>query len=152
MNFSPTHQHNWQKLRFTSIYLLPKKVVAKKRRRKLKDTQHTLVTSIRIGTHLIFLINLFCFCFSFGCHSTWHTSADDELAHAINEAEAKAPEDLTEHDKMALLGRPKAGDIVRAQLRIKESKEFKVSVSFHIPHSFFIHLRVIVFDQWDGIN
>lgn len=28
---------------------------------------------------------------------------------------------------MALLGRPKAGDVVRAQLRIKESKEFKVS-------------------------
>jgi hypothetical protein len=28
---------------------------------------------------------------------------------------------------MALLGRPKNGDIVRAQLRIKESKEFKVS-------------------------
>ena len=28
---------------------------------------------------------------------------------------------------MVLLGRPKNGDIVRAQLRIKESKEFKVS-------------------------
>lgn len=27
---------------------------------------------------------------------------------------------------MALLGRPKAGDVTRAQLRIKESKEFKV--------------------------
>lgn len=47
-------------------------------------------------------------------------------------AEAKAPEDLTEQDKMALLGRPKAGDITRAQLRIKESKEFKVS--FYIEH------------------
>lgn len=43
------------------------------------------------------------------------------------DAEAKAPEDLTEEDKMILLGRPKNGDIVRAQLRIKESKEFKVS-------------------------
>lgn len=52
----------------------------------------------------------------------------DELANAVTEAEAKAPEDLTEHDKMALLGRPKSGDIVRAQLRIKESKEFKVSL------------------------
>lgn len=50
----------------------------------------------------------------------------DELANAVTEAEAKAPEDLTEQDKMALLGRPKSGDIVRAQLRIKESKEFKV--------------------------
>ncbi|XP_031629723.1 sodium/calcium exchanger 1 isoform X2 [Contarinia nasturtii] len=49
-------------------------------------------------------------------------------ANAITEAEAKAPEDLTEKDKMALLGRPKMGDITRAQLRIKESKEFKNTV------------------------
>jgi hypothetical protein len=28
---------------------------------------------------------------------------------------------------MVLLGRPKNGDIIRAQLRVKESKEFKVS-------------------------
>lgn len=56
------------------------------------------------------------------------TNEDDELANAITEAEAKAPEDLTEKDKMALLGRPKIGDITRAQLRIKESKEFKVKI------------------------
>lgn len=31
---------------------------------------------------------------------------------------------------MALLGRPKAGEITRAQLRIRESKEFKVSEYF----------------------
>ncbi|XP_065371386.1 sodium/calcium exchanger Calx isoform X2 [Calliphora vicina] len=53
---------------------------------------------------------------------------DDELAGLIQEAENKAPEELTEEDKMALLGRPKNGDIVRAQLRIKESKEFKNTV------------------------
>lgn len=52
---------------------------------------------------------------------------DDELAGLIQEAENKPPEELTEEDKMALLGRPKNGDIVRAQLRVKESKEFKVS-------------------------
>lgn len=57
---------------------------------------------------------------------THNAHPDDELANAITEAEAKAPEDLNDHDKMALLGRPKAGDVVRAQLRIKESKEFKV--------------------------
>lgn len=62
--------------------------------------------------------------------TTTTTLADDELAHAITVAESKAPEDLTEHDKMALLGRPKAGDVVRAQLRIKESKEFKVSTNY----------------------
>lgn len=54
----------------------------------------------------------------------------DNIAQQIQEAEAKAPEDLTEEDKMVLLGRPKNGDIVRAQLRIKESKEFKVSTIF----------------------
>lgn len=59
---------------------------------------------------------------------TTYANEDDELANAITEAEAKAPEDLTERDKMALLGRPKIGDITRAQLRIKESKEFKVIV------------------------
>ncbi|XP_075148312.1 sodium/calcium exchanger 3 isoform X3 [Haematobia irritans] len=46
----------------------------------------------------------------------------------IQEAENKPPEELTEEDKMALLGRPKNGDVVRAQLRIKESKEFKNTV------------------------
>lgn len=52
----------------------------------------------------------------------------DELANAIVEAESKAPDELTEFDKMALMGRPKSGENVRAQLRIKESKEFKVSI------------------------
>ncbi|XP_059610533.1 sodium/calcium exchanger 1 [Phlebotomus argentipes] len=52
----------------------------------------------------------------------------DELASLVQEAEAKAPEDLTEEDKMALLGRPKAGDVIRSQIRIKESKEFKNTV------------------------
>jgi solute carrier family 8 (sodium/calcium exchanger) len=44
-------------------------------------------------------------------------------------AERKRPEDRTEEDKMALLGRPRLGDITRAQIRVKESKEFKVGVS-----------------------
>ncbi|XP_055545055.1 sodium/calcium exchanger 1 isoform X2 [Wyeomyia smithii] len=48
-----------------------------------------------------------------------------QIGGIIEAAEAKPAEELTEEDKMALLGRPKAGDIVRAQLRIKESKEFK---------------------------
>lgn len=55
-------------------------------------------------------------------------AADDELAGLIQAAEAKRPEELTEEDKLALLGRPKAGDCVRAELRIKESKEFKNTV------------------------
>jgi hypothetical protein len=44
-------------------------------------------------------------------------------------AERKRPEDRTEEDKMALLGRPRLGDIIRAQIRVKESKEFKVGIS-----------------------
>ena len=43
-------------------------------------------------------------------------------------AEQKAPEDRTEDEKMELLGRPKLGEISRAQIRIKESKEFKNTV------------------------
>ncbi|XP_011496483.1 PREDICTED: sodium/calcium exchanger 3 [Ceratosolen solmsi marchali] len=43
-------------------------------------------------------------------------------------AEMKSPEERSEEEKMALLGRPKLGEIFRAQVRIKESKEFKNTV------------------------
>ncbi|XP_043468599.1 sodium/calcium exchanger 2-like [Leptopilina heterotoma] len=43
-------------------------------------------------------------------------------------AEMKPPEERTEEEKMALRGRPQLGDIYRAQVRIKESKEFKNTV------------------------
>ncbi|KAJ6649303.1 Sodium/calcium exchanger 3 [Pseudolycoriella hygida] len=49
-------------------------------------------------------------------------------AYDIEEADAKAPEDLTEKDKLVLLGRPKLGEITKAHLRIKESGEFKNTV------------------------
>jgi len=42
--------------------------------------------------------------------------------------DAKNPEDLTEEEKIALLGRPCLGANTRIQIRIKESKEFKSSV------------------------
>lgn len=51
---------------------------------------------------------------------------DDDLAGLIKAAEGKSPEELTEEDKMALLGRPRCGEVIKAQLRVKESKEFKV--------------------------
>ena len=38
----------------------------------------------------------------------------------------KDPEDLTEEEKIALLGRPCCGTNTRIQIRIRESKEFKV--------------------------
>merc|ERR1719175_407844 len=42
--------------------------------------------------------------------------------------DAKNPEELTEEEKIALLGRPCLGANTRIQIRIKESKEFKNSV------------------------
>ncbi|XP_044744800.1 sodium/calcium exchanger 3 isoform X2 [Coccinella septempunctata] len=43
-------------------------------------------------------------------------------------AEKKKPEERTEQEKVAIMGRPRLGDISRAQIRIKESKEFKNTV------------------------
>ena len=40
--------------------------------------------------------------------------------------DAKKPEDLTEEEKIALLGRPCLGNNPKLQIRIRESKEFKV--------------------------
>ena len=50
------------------------------------------------------------------------------ISEGVNyeEIDAKDPETLTEVEKIALLGRPKLGDITKVQIRIKESKEFKV--------------------------
>jgi len=42
--------------------------------------------------------------------------------------DAKNPEDLTEEEKIALLGRPCLGNNTKLQIRIRESKEFKSSV------------------------
>ena len=46
------------------------------------------------------------------------------------ELDAKKPEDLTEEEKIALLGRPRLGDVTKIQIRIRESKEFKVKMIF----------------------
>ena len=45
--------------------------------------------------------------------------------------DAKNPEDLTEEEKVALLGRPCHGDNSRIMVRIRESKEFKVTILRH---------------------
>ncbi|XP_037045001.1 sodium/calcium exchanger 1-like [Bradysia coprophila] len=50
------------------------------------------------------------------------------IADAIEYAEAKSPEDLTETDKLVLLGRPTLGEHDKVCIRIKESKEFKSTV------------------------
>ncbi|XP_048523249.1 sodium/calcium exchanger 3 isoform X2 [Dendroctonus ponderosae] len=44
------------------------------------------------------------------------------------EAEKKRPEDRTERERIAIMGKPRLGEITRAQIRIKESKEFKNTV------------------------
>ena len=48
------------------------------------------------------------------------------------ELDAKKPEDLTEEEKIALLGRPRLGDVTKIQIRIRESKEFKVNIHYTI--------------------
>merc|ERR1712128_166944 len=45
-----------------------------------------------------------------------------------SELDGKTPEELTEEEKIALLGRPCLGANTRIQIRIRESKEFKNSV------------------------
>merc|ERR1740137_163532 len=45
-----------------------------------------------------------------------------------SELDAKNPDELTDEEKTALLGRPCLGDTSRIAIRIKESKEFKNSV------------------------
>lgn len=50
-----------------------------------------------------------------------------ESMNLILRAEKKPPNMRTEQEKIALMGRPRLGDVIRAQIRIKESKEFKVS-------------------------
>merc|ERR1712228_767849 len=52
------------------------------------------------------------------------------IAEGVDYAEldAKKPEDLTEEEKIALLDRPRLGDVTKIQIRIRESKEFKSSV------------------------
>ena len=51
-----------------------------------------------------------------------------KITEGVNYAEidAKDPETLTEEEKIALLGRPVLGDVTKIQIRIRESKEFKV--------------------------
>ena len=49
------------------------------------------------------------------------------------ELDAKKPEDLTEDEKIALLGRPRLGDVTKLQIRIKESKEFKARMKIDFP-------------------
>lgn len=48
------------------------------------------------------------------------------------EAEKKRPEDRTEQERVAIMGKPRLGDITRAQIRIKESKEFKVTFTVSV--------------------
>ena len=51
--------------------------------------------------------------------------------------------DLSEEEKIALLGKPKLGESTRSQIRIKESKEFKVS---------FLHYVIVVHLQRKAVT
>merc|ERR1739838_1281702 len=57
-----------------------------------------------------------------------HYEAQEGEGVDYSELDGKTPEELTEEEKIALLGRPCLGANTRIQIRIKESKEFKNSV------------------------
>ena len=73
---------------------------------------------------------------------TWFDNYDfligaDDLAPPTVEEDHinnKPVDSLTEEEKVALLGRPRLGEVTRAQIRIKESKEFKVFFFLHFPN------------------
>lgn len=52
-------------------------------------------------------------------------SVDGDSGAALDFQDKNLSE-LSEEEKIALLGKPKLGEATRAQIRIKESKEFKV--------------------------
>ena len=58
------------------------------------------------------------------------TPSPEDTAEAAAEAEAIAKEedDLTEEERIALLGKPRLGDLVAINVLIRESTEFKVRV------------------------
>ena len=59
-------------------------------------------------------------------------SVDDELVggqeNLANNTSGRQPNSLSFDEKVALLGKPKLGEITHSQIRIKESKEFKVKI------------------------
>merc|ERR1712012_480304 len=59
-----------------------------------------------------------------------HIAGEIGAGEGVNydDLDAKKPEDLTEDEKVALLGRPCLGEITKIQIRIRESKEFKSSI------------------------
>ena len=64
--------------------------------------------------------------------SCYVCSVDDELVggqeNLANNTSGRQPNSLSFDEKVALLGKPKLGEITRSQIRIKESKEFKVKI------------------------
>ena len=70
------------------------------------------------------------------------------MTEGVNYAEidAKDPETLTEEEKIALLGRPVLGDVTKIQIRIRESKEFKVWHSMNLNKIHFQKYFVVLFE------
>lgn len=60
----------------------------------------------------------------------------EDAVRLVTRAEKKPPNMRTEQEKIALMGRPRLGDVIRAQVRIKESKEFKVSLPMSLSWNF----------------
>ena len=62
--------------------------------------------------------------------------------------DAKNPEDLTEEEKIALLGRPCLGNNTKLQIRIRESKEFKVKDWLRIKSVFNVFSCRALWTSW----
>lgn len=57
----------------------------------------------------------------------------DYLKEKSGQVSEDSQDDLSEDEKIALLGKPRLGEQYKVQIRIKESREFKVR---HIPDTF----------------
>lgn len=55
----------------------------------------------------------------------FYVEIDEPICSGGFEFEAKPGDDMTEDEKIALLGKPKLGPATRAQIRVKENKEYK---------------------------
>ena len=61
--------------------------------------------------------------------------------------DAKGEENWTEDERISTLGRPRLGDVTKIQIRIRESKEFKVRFFQDLTNDFQTHIFQPIFYQ-----
>lgn len=63
-------------------------------------------------------------------------SADTDTEVGINQMNIREYSQLTDGQRTALKGRPQLGEVTSVTIRLKESKEFKVSTMHHVNFAF----------------